>query len=312
MPDGFNHFTNRTSDLIGILEKPLLDNEINVIKEFVEEGGKLLIDGIGILRNEFEEYNFVNSTMLNPLIEDFGITFNSNPIPFPLQYNQAYPVQTTPLTRNVTSITQFGNYLEVTSPGLTLTQSPNGKATSAIYQNINGGKVLVTSTNYWLDNNGINGDYMETGGGIDDLNFVGNMVDWFGQEEILYLTADVSENNVRTLSFLTSSPEFIIESSTDYSVNMIEEGAYEVKILGTHNYKFAITLNDLFLNLDQTNNIGVSLRIEEYQTNKMSNSIAVNSSIRLTGKDILDYKIAVYLNDIQLQNSSISVDHVNN
>ncbi|RMG36098.1 MAG: hypothetical protein D6732_08515 [Methanobacteriota archaeon] len=195
-------------------------NEISALERYVDNGGSLLITFNGI----FNDANFgtvgTNASAINPLISRFGVTTSSDPA-------NGDPTQRITPIYNVTSfvgpathVTTFGNFLSVNQTRAEeknayvyhLTGTPD-KTQIALYDQIGGGRVIISDNNFWTDNGGTTG---AQGYSPDDQILAKRAYDWLMQTDRITLNS-VSQSG----SSLTV--EFTVYSNGAPSTNVVAE-----------------------------------------------------------------------------------------
>ena len=142
---------------------PLTDAEIGNITEYVMNGGSLFMDFNGVM-NDTGSIVGTNSTQLNRLLTNFGITANTNPV---VAIQESVIVENIdPLVENIDKITHYGNFLSLDCQSVSLANNQYGSVL-AYFAGLNTGKVLISATNFWLDNTGSSGGYAGYGGVYD-------------------------------------------------------------------------------------------------------------------------------------------------
>ncbi|MCE7733992.1 MAG: S8 family serine peptidase [Candidatus Heimdallarchaeota archaeon] len=191
MPDPFGRSYGAEDVYIAEIMTPA---EITAITDFVNSGGKLLVDFNGKFTEPDYGYQGTNATEANRLLSNFDILASNTAVPTPA-------AASTVLTSNFSSpvgsaqyITHFGNYLSVSGNAKAVVGS-GSKITTAINDQLNGaGRVLVTSTNFWMDNSGIKGLYLAKG---NDKIFASNLWDWFLVDtQVKYISSSVSGTTI--------------------------------------------------------------------------------------------------------------------
>ncbi|MCE7735950.1 MAG: S8 family peptidase [Candidatus Heimdallarchaeota archaeon] len=256
---------------------PLFASEIAALTKFVDEGGSLLVDFLGTYVDQGYTTG-TNSSELNSLISHFDITASSIP--------NDDVVGTTALLKNVTSfvggvtsITHYGNYLDIGPMAQEIATDKFG-TTIGSYQNDNGGKVLISSTNFWLDNAGVNGLYNELGDEGDKI-LSNNLWNWFSNNDSIKIFNNEWSQNNYEINFKVhtndqnSTPELkatwsefglnqghpiIISNITEFlniNVEFPNDGKYEILIEYGDEYR------RLFVILDTTPPIIQSLQINQ-------------------------------------------------
>ncbi|MHA2098619.1 MAG: S8 family peptidase, partial [Candidatus Kariarchaeaceae archaeon] len=191
MPDPFDISFDSISKV-----DPLLNREIDAIVNFVNNGGSLLIDFLGALEDQNGVFG-TNSTEINRLISNFGILANSDPTD-QLSESVANLHNVSSLVGDAIKITHFGNYLTLSESSLTIASNQFG-VTMATYQSPAGGNVLVSSTNFWLDNVGVLGDYVGYGE-TDDSIISNNTWIWLTSDQKPQILSNIKNNTGHALN----------------------------------------------------------------------------------------------------------------
>ncbi|MHA1778353.1 MAG: S8 family peptidase, partial [Candidatus Heimdallarchaeaceae archaeon] len=169
-----------------ITAKPFTDAEIQAIQDYIDNGGSMILDFLGLTKTRISELGVSildgnNITMLNKLIEPFDITIDETPYSFDSP-EPAKVVYSHTITEGVGYIDHYGTYLTVGDNALILTKY-NNKGTTAIYENENGGRVFVATTNFFLDTSGYIDAYNDK---TNNKQFVKNLFNWLlAQEKII-------------------------------------------------------------------------------------------------------------------------------
>ena len=155
---------------------PFTTNEISAITNFVETGGSLFVDFLGPVSSNGITVG-TDVTELNELIGNFGITASNEFVNGKLLESpeSATPLNVTPITKGVDEFTHAGGYLSVTDPAFTVGKHDDKPMMAANDLAGAGGRVVVTSTNFWMDNNGITNRY--TSGTNNDVLLI-NTFNW--------------------------------------------------------------------------------------------------------------------------------------
>jgi hypothetical protein len=287
------------------MEYILEPEEIQNIVKFVESGRHLLLDAIGTIRNEQNEPSYANRTILNQLIGHFGMQMVSDPLPTQLGYFPTFPILTTPLHEEVSSITHFGNFLKIDHPALPVVTTADGKPTTGIYTSKGGGKVMVTSTNFWLDNGGIREQYTEHGG-ESDLQFSKNVIDWYSSPSYIHLL-ERSEMEDMIEFVIQSSDPFIVEASNAYFLEVIDEKTTKISIPKLDTYRLVLSIGPEFLDLSNKQKLAVDLLVKDYSFGR--DPISFNGTISMYGN--IDYtRIGIQVNDFYIPNQYFTVDPI--
>ncbi len=141
-----------------------LDSEITALENYVDNGGNLLFTFNGLFTDTNAGLVGTNATELNRVIGKFGALTSTDP-------STADPNQRIKPIYNVTSfvgsaktVTTFGNFLSL---DYSVAQSKNAalyyltgtadKTQIALYDQIGGGRVIISDNNFWTDNGGTSG-----------------------------------------------------------------------------------------------------------------------------------------------------------
>ena len=209
MPDSLNAITNEDLyiDLeAGVfkIENFILQDEIDAIHEFVENGKDLMFVFNGVLGTDGAAN--VNATAVNKLLSKFDIKAVSEPLETPSNALYIPTKNKTSLVKGVTKLTHFGNYLEIEGNAIPYTMDSKGRISGAIYTSDAGGDVLVASSNFWMDNAGVRGEYSaNVQGQMNDALLSNQMWDWFSRENKIIKQSDNFIDNKITGSFMLSS-----------------------------------------------------------------------------------------------------------
>ncbi len=162
-----------------ITAKPLQESEKTAIQNFVANGGGLFIDLLG---QTYERIDWLaesivtgnNITMVNDLLDPYGMTVSSEPFDF-VDAATASVIKDHILTEGVSVVDHYGTTLTVTGDTQILTKW-SGKGTSAYYENDEGGRVIVVTTNFQMDSVGYIENYNP--GETQNKVFVNNIFNW--------------------------------------------------------------------------------------------------------------------------------------
>ncbi|OLS28356.1 MAG: hypothetical protein HeimC2_07020, partial [Candidatus Heimdallarchaeota archaeon LC_2] len=117
--------------------------------------------------------------------------------------------------------THYGNYLQLSGNAEAIAITNSGLITAATYTNpTTGGRVLISSSNYWMDNLGILGGYI--GAGFNNRILAENTIDWLSQESRVIKTAQIITSTTISGSFIafenksmtTTIPQLFIEGNS--------------------------------------------------------------------------------------------------
>ena len=228
----------------------LTDDEIAAIQDYVENGGSLFIDLLG--KTKDPDYGLTignNITVVNKLIEPFDIQVDTGYYTFeePLV---ARVKNTHRITENVTKVDHYGTYLTTTGTAVELLQF-EGDATAAAFENENGGRVVVCTTNFFIDTEGFVENYND---GTTNAVFADNIIKWLLADNKVVVHATRSDNTVNfditavpSSTSLSASLTYVdaegTETVTDitltntgtgtytYSLTMEQDGKYTLEIL---------------------------------------------------------------------------------
>ncbi len=194
MPDPMGIDFSDPSDPDAIRANPLLDSEITAIVDYVKNGGSFFTDFNGLLYNEDAKVNVgTNPAEMNRLMSNFGIALETTAV-----------VGSGPLIgtlNNFTSpvgsskyLSHYGNFLTVSGDAKAIA-TQGGGITTAIYDVPGEGRVMATSTNFWMDNSGMAGDYAA---GTDDRNFAKNTLDWLiSSTQVKFISSSVVGTTIK-------------------------------------------------------------------------------------------------------------------
>lgn len=256
MPDPLSLMETDSPSLLeqGFQQNILYDSEITAIVDFVNSGGSLLIDFNGLMNsseNLSEEVLMgLNATGINKLISNFNIEASTTPIVELLGHLTVDLSNQSSIVGEAEKYTHFGNYLQLSGNAQPLAITNGGLITAATYGNPNtGGRVLVSSSNYWMDNFGINGGYI--GAGLNNRILAENTIDWLDQDSRVIKTAqDISSSTIsgsfvvfENNSIATTTPNLYIEGNnlvTYESIIPINHGN------GTYSFSYSLNGQGIF------------------------------------------------------------------
>jgi len=175
--------------------------EIDALTDFVENGGTVFFCFIGQLTNA-EETLLLNTNVsaVNEFTEQYGIHVRNT--------NWTAPTQTVvdtvgihPLILGVESINHFGCSLELSGDAVQLTELSAGSeyATCAITQTSGGGRVIVLTTNFVLDNDGFNDLYDI--GQTQNKQFCRNLIRWGTAKHRINLISAIEDEGKITVTY---------------------------------------------------------------------------------------------------------------
>ena len=176
LADPFDREFDVNLDLVGYTE--ITDSEILAIQNFVADGGGLFIEFLGLSEEYIESVGKTiisgnNITRLNELIAPFDISAEADPFVFS-SAKKAQVVQAHAITDGVTYIDHYGTDLYAGANAEILVRY-NGRGMTAIHENSNGGRVVVVSTNFFMDTSGYQNLYNT--GTANDV-FTQNLFNW--------------------------------------------------------------------------------------------------------------------------------------
>ncbi|MCG3215888.1 MAG: S8 family serine peptidase [Candidatus Heimdallarchaeota archaeon] len=186
LADVFDYQFDPNLDPIGLLEwRPNIYDEITAIQQYVENGGSLLVDINGPKMEDVTGYGTIlagtNSTFLNEFLDPFGIAIPNTPHTFAGNPVKANIISTHAITEDVDFIDHWGTTLTVTSEAKVLARYTGGD-TVAVHENAVGGRVVVVTTNFFMDTSG----YLESyNAGTQNALFTQNIFHWLIAEERL-------------------------------------------------------------------------------------------------------------------------------
>jgi hypothetical protein len=195
----------------GFIENPLRDSEIEALKNYVDSGGSLLVTFNGFFNETDSSGSEIllgsNATGINSLIDHFGITAYTEPIVEPFGHLTVELINQSSIAGKAKKYTHYGNYLHISSTAEAIAMTNGGLITAATYGNpSSGGRVLVSASNYWLDNVGITGNYF--GAGEDNQILAENTLSWLTQDKRIIKTSKQLTSDSISGSFV------LIENST--------------------------------------------------------------------------------------------------
>ncbi len=223
---------------------PLYDDEITAIVNWVDAGGSYLVDFNGLTEFESEITGGtiqagLNASGINHLLSEFGISASTTPIVYPSAPGIASLYNFSSPSGSVNRITHFGNYLEVSGDAKAIGYDKAGIST-AINDVIGGGRVLVTSTNFWMDSSGISGGYS-----VGDTNrqFADNMFKWFLEDEqIKFISSDIDGNTITgKYQALKDGSPFAHPEVQLLGNNLVNATTFTATDLGDGIYEFTYT-----------------------------------------------------------------------
>ncbi|MHA1198518.1 MAG: S8 family peptidase [Candidatus Heimdallarchaeaceae archaeon] len=183
LADPFDREFDINLDLIGYTE--ITDSEILAIQNFVSGGGGLMVEFLGLSEEDIPStggsiISGNNITRLNELLSPFDIIADPDLFVFS-SAQKAKVVKTHALTDGVQYIDHYGTDLTV-GVNAELLIKYNNRGMTAIHENTNGGRVVVVSTNFFMDSVGYK-DLYNTG--TANALFTQNMFEWLAAKEVL-------------------------------------------------------------------------------------------------------------------------------
>lgn len=240
LADPFDRHFDVNLDLIGYTE--ITDSEITAIQNFVSDGGGLFIEFLGLSEYTSGAITVLdgnNITRLNELIAPFDISANADPYVF-ASAQKARVVQAHAITDGVDYIDQYGTYLYAGANAEVLV-TYNNKATTVIHENSNGGRVVVISTNFFMDSSGYKNSY--NSGTANDV-FTQNLFKWLTAKEKVtgsYVTdatgADFTIESLNPGAILTAT--LTVGTSTS-SATLTDDGG------GMYSYRLTYAAEDYY------------------------------------------------------------------
>lgn len=212
--------------------------EIDALTDYIENGGTVFFCFIGQLTNA-EETLLLNTNVsaVNEFTEQYGIHVRNT--------NWTAPTQTIvdtvgihPLTFGVDSINHYGCSLELTGDAVQVTELSAGSeyATCAYAQTASGGRVIVLTTNFVLDNEGYNDLY--------DIDQTQNKQ--FGRNLIRWGTA---KNRINLISTIEEEGKIIITYEYQNGLGA-DFGGY---VITPSSEQINLVWNEIETNIWQTN-----------------------------------------------------------
>ena len=244
-----------------ITSKPLLDSEILAIQNFVAGGGGLFVDTLGNSGGSIEWLSESvvfgsNITMLNDLLDPFDIAMSDDLFSF-TGTELASIVLNHRLTDGVSYIDHYGTTLTASGDAQYVAKW-DGKGVAAMYENDQGGRVIVSTTNFIFDYIGYADAYKP--GQTQNKIFANNIFDWLVAQEKIIVSDERDDTGVSfsitsldpaaTLTarlFITtpgSSPTMTLANLDEispgeytYRINFIYgEGIYEFQVESADDY----------------------------------------------------------------------------
>jgi len=216
-------------------------DEIAALDTFVANGGTVFLDFLGTHYDAgLDIYYGTNVTSINRFTESYGITVRDDVWDNPSTV-MVNTVGDNPLTKDVNLIDHYGCSLELSGDAVMVSEFTPGSpyATCAYTQTAGGGRVIVLTTNFLLDNEGFINNYAS--GATQNDVFSRNIVRWgaaknriellnatqVGKDIIVkykYLTGDDElfsgivtnpDNSQTALTFVEESPDVWVTTITN-------------------------------------------------------------------------------------------------
>ena len=218
----------------------LTADEITAIQDYVENGGSLFIDLLGATKDP--DYSLVignNVSVVNKLIEPYDIQVDTGYYSFeePLI---SYVRNLHRITENVTKVDHYGTSLTTTGTAVELLEF-EGEATAAAFENENGGRVVVCTTNFFIDTEGFVENYND---GTTNAIFADNLIKWLLADNKVVVHTTRSDNTVDFDITAVPSSTSLSASLTYVDANGTETTT-EVSLTsaGTGKYTYSMTLD---------------------------------------------------------------------
>ncbi|MHA1399924.1 MAG: S8 family peptidase [Candidatus Heimdallarchaeaceae archaeon] len=222
-----------------VTEKALTDAEIQVIQDFVANGGGLFIDLLG---NSLYE-NLVtgnNITMLNELIAPYDIEISESPYNFDKPEIATIKTLHT-LTENVKKIDHYGTTLIATGNAVELTDY-NGGATAAAFENENGGRVVVCTTNFFIDTEGYLENYND---GTQNAIFANNIFNWLlADNKVVVSTTKTDSAITFDITVIPSSASITAVLEVTDETGATTNETINLSSTGTGKYEYILTMEN--------------------------------------------------------------------
>ncbi len=228
IPDPFELRLDEAYTISGYTE--ITESEITAIQNYVNGGGGLFIDFLGLSSQETPvgDRNLgTNITRLNELTSIYGIEASYDlfefdaPVKIPVTKTHA-------VTEGVDYMDHYGTTLTVTGDAISLAKYAN-KPTVALWENLAGGRVLVASTNFQLDTVGYLNLYNT---GTQNEIFTINAFNWLTAREKITAVSSEDETGVDfdiysldPLADIAASVEFVEPTGSSFQfVSLIDVG----------------------------------------------------------------------------------------
>ena len=204
LPDPFNyHYPLEEDGNYTIIETnpSWAIGELMALTNYVNNGGSVFICLLGQIEDT-ENHIILNTNVsaVNEFTEQFGIHVRdtNNSIIFPITVDT---VALHPLTVGVEAIDHWGCSLELSGDAVQLTELSSGSnyATLAASQTPNGGRVVVLTTNFALDEDGYRNYYNY--GYTQNNQFGRNLFRWITAKHRMQQLDNTVENGVATITY---------------------------------------------------------------------------------------------------------------
>ncbi len=224
--------------------RPWIFDEIDAIQQFVDDGGRLLVDFNGPRIEEIQGVGNLmtgnNVTTINELVNPFGIDISTAANDPEDPIITADIITHHAITDGVTKIDSWGTTLTVTADA-TILAADNTGGTVAIHEKTNGARVIVLTTNFIMDSAGYIDQYNDD---TQNQIFVQNMWTWLlAQETIL---GDYTEDATGVSFTLTSLvPAAVLTASVDIiTATGTTSTAVDLTDLGGGDYTYRLDFGD--------------------------------------------------------------------
>lgn len=196
----------------------LYQHEIDALTTWVDNGGSLLVDFNGPFLSD-NTVGGVNATGINALIGEFGINSYTDPALGDISTSSLTLRNASSLIGAADRVTHAGNWMSLDTSALGAGETVEyytgtaDKTTLATFDKQGGGRVMVASTNFWMDNLGALGGYAAQG----DPILVENSLDWLTEtNKMATITSTVNEDEISATVFTSSglAPDVKRETQT--------------------------------------------------------------------------------------------------
>ena len=192
-------------------------DEIAALDTFVANGGTVFLDFLGTHYSaSLDIYYGTNVTSINRFTESYGITVRDDiwDNPSTVMVNT---VGDNPLTKDVNLIDHYGCSLELSGDAVMVSEFTPGSpyATCAYTQTAGGGRVIVLTTNFLLDNEGFLNNYAS--GATQNDVFSRNIVRWGAAKNRIELlnATQVGKDIIVKYKYLTGDDELFSGIATN-------------------------------------------------------------------------------------------------